>query len=59
MRWLHMEGYRLSDAEIAARVAAWRAATGWTGRVAVTVAPEQAADLNDWRLRYGPAAGEG
>ncbi len=59
VRWLHMEGYRLSDAEIARRVAAWRDKTGWRGKVAVTLAPDPAPDANGWLLRWGPAAGEG
>jgi len=54
-----MEGYRLSDAEIARRVAAWRDKTGWRGKVAVTLAPDPAPDANGWLLRWGPAAGEG
>lgn len=59
VRWLHMEGYRLSNDEIAARVAAWRDKTGWRGKVAVTLAPEPAPDANGWLLRWGPAAGQG
>lgn len=57
-RWLHLP-HPLAPRELEAAVAAHRARHGWRGQVAVTIGAEPAPDLTAWRLRYGPAAGEG
>lgn len=56
--WLHLP-HPLAPHELEAAVGTHRARTGWRGQVAVTIGAEPAPDLTAWRLRYGPAAGEG
>lgn len=60
VRWVHLEAdHPLSDDEIADEIASYRARAGWMGKIAVTLRPGPAVNLDEWRLRFAPAEGRG